>query len=343
MLFNDCNNVYIIAEIGVNHNGSLELAKKMIYKAKEAGVDAVKFQTFKADVLLSSDKIDKAPYQKRENSNNQYEMLKKLELDYNDFQDLKSLCSDLNLDFLSTPYDEESVTLLKKLNVDTVKVASADLVNKKLIDDIINANLNIILSVGMATYDEIDRTINYIKEVNTSLNVAILHCTTSYPTDFKDVNMNVMKKLQKDYGKYALIGYSDHTEGIEASIMAVSLGAKVIEKHFTLDKNMEGPDHFASIEPKELKMLVNSIRNIEQAFGSAKKELTETEKVNIKVMRRSVHALKNLQKGDTLNKNDFSISRPCNGFSSWDFEELIGRQIDIDIKKGEPIKLGDLK
>lgn len=336
------NKVYIIAEIGVNHNGSLSLAKELIYEASKSGVDAVKFQTFKADNLLSSDKIEKAPYQKRENSQNQYTMLKRLELNYDDFKVLKDMCNELKLDFLSTPYDKDSVILLQNLNVDTVKIASADLVNKNLIDSILNQDLNIILSVGMATYEEISRTVKYILNKKKKIELGLLHCTTSYPTAYKDVNMNVMRKLISEYEDRLVIGYSDHTEGNEVALMAVSLGAKIIEKHFTLDKSMEGPDHFASAEPNELINLVQSIRNLEQAFGTENKLLTETELVNINVMRRSVHAKKTLNIGHILTNEDITLTRPYDGYSAWDYEKLIGKKLTKNVIKGEPIIWGDL-
>lgn len=339
----ESNKVYIIAEIGVNHNGSLELAKELIYKAHEAGVDAVKFQTFRADKLLSTSKIEKAPYQKREKSENQYQMLKRLELNYFDFDALKKICDELNIDFLSTPYDDESVKLLKDLGVDTVKVASADLVNKDLIDSILNQKLDFILSIGMASYEEISRTLEYIKKRDSNAKIALLHCTTGYPTDVIDVNMNVLKKLKREYGEYAIIGYSDHTEGVEIPIMAVALGAKIIEKHFTLDRNMDGPDHFASIEPDELKLMVKYIRNIEQAFGTDDKELTKSEKENIKVMRRSVHASKTLNEGDIIRESDISISRPYDGYSAWNYQDIIGKKILHIIDKGAPINIGDVE
>lgn len=336
------NKIYLIAEIGVNHNGSLSLAKELIYEASKSGVDAVKFQTFKADNLLSSDKIEKAPYQKRENSENQYKMLKKLELNYGDFKELKDMCNELKLDFMSTPYDKDSVILLKNLNVDTVKIASADLINKNLIDSILDQDLNMILSVGMATYEEISRTVEYILKRKKKIELGLLHCTTSYPTDYKDVNMNVMKKLIKDYEDRLVIGYSDHTEGNEVALMAVSLGAKIVEKHFTLDKNMEGPDHFASAEPNELKNLVQSIRNLEQAFGKDNKILTENEIININVMRRSVHAKETFDIGHIIKEADITLTRPYDGYSAWEYEKLIGKKLTKHIIKGEPIIWGDL-
>lgn len=336
------NHVYIIAEIGVNHNGSLDLAKKLVYSASEAGVDAVKFQTFKAERLLSSDKIKKAPYQTRENSENQYTMLKRLELDNNAFKELKHLCDALGVDFISTPYDQESVILLKELRSKTVKIASADIINKYLIDKIIDQELNIILSAGMASYEEVFRTIEHIRNRNKDIEISLLHCTTSYPTDYADVNMNVLKKLQRDFGDKVAIGYSDHTEGNEIAIMAASLGARIIEKHFTLDRKMDGPDHFASIGPKELGALVSSIRNVEKAFGDSSKPLTKNELVNINVMRRSVHANKALNIGQVLQLDDLSITRPYDGYSAWDYEELLGKKLTRQIGKGEAITGSDI-
>lgn len=339
---NDLKQVFIIAEIGVNHNGSMELAKELISKAHEAGVDAVKFQTFKAKNLLASKNIEKAPYQKREDSLTQYEMLKKLEFSYEQFKQLKHYCDEKNLAFLSTPYDGESVELLKDLDVSVIKIASADLVNKPLLEAVLKADLDIILSTGMATFEEIERTVAYIFEKKPSCALSILHCTTSYPTHYGDVHMNILLELKKRYGKRALVGYSDHTVGNEIAVMAVAQGAKIIEKHFTLDRNMEGPDHFASAEPNELCSLVQQIRHVERAFGCEEKKLTGDEKVNIQVMRRSIHAKQDLPKGHVLSVNDLTFTRPYDGYSVWEYEKVLGKKLLTDIATGQPIHWSDL-
>jgi N-acetylneuraminate synthase len=333
------NRVYIIAEIGVNHNGSIDTAKKLVDEAVEAGVDAVKFQTFKTEKLISTKNTQKAPYQSREESETQFEMLKKLELSYENFAELKEYCNKKNVDILSTPYDEESVALLEKLQFDQYKVASADLVNKPLIDSIIQTKKPIIFSTGMATLGEIERTVNYVKG-KTDVPFSLLHCTTSYPTDHNDVNMRFMQLLRDNFK--VEVGYSDHTIGIEIPLMAVSLGAKLIEKHFTLDRKMPGPDHFASVEPEELKQIVNGIRNIEKAFGDGTKIITEEEKTNKKHMRRSIHLNKDLSKGSKLKITDLKFSRPYEGIELWKYEKVINKELLKDKKEGDPLTKGDI-
>lgn len=334
--------VYIIAEAGVNHNGSLDLAKKLIEEGAKAGVDAVKFQTFKASNLLANTKVEKAPYQTREISENQYSMLKRLELDYNDFKELKKTCDLNKVDFLSTPYDGESVKLLSDLGVDTFKVASADLVNQKLIEDICKVGKRIIFSTGMATLGEIERTVAYVQKINSNIKIELLHCTTAYPTPYEDINMNFMKTLVRAFEGID-IGYSDHTEGIEIPVMAVSMGSRIIEKHFTLDRTMDGPDHFASVEPGELKKMVKFIRNVENSFGTFRKIISSDERENKRHMRRSIHVNRDIYAGEKIIFEDIKFSRPGNGLEVWGYKELINKKMLRNLKKGDPLTKGDIE
>ena len=329
---------FIIAEAGVNHNGDIKLAKKLIDVAKEAGADAVKFQTFHADEIVTL-KSKKANYQHRAKEKTQYKMLKNLELSFDEFQELKKYCDNKDIEFISTPYDIKSVEFLNKIGVNRFKVASADIINKPLIEAITKTKKQIILSTGMAALGEIERTISLINDFGNT-DIALLHCTTSYPTPYDQVNMNVLDTLKKAFG--LPVGYSDHTLGIEIPIMAVSMGAKVIEKHFTLDRTMEGPDHFASLEPDELKKMVGAIRNVEKAFGSEIKEITDEEKNNIFFMRRSIHASEDVKQGEIIKGNNIKITRPFDGIEPWFLNNILGKKIKTYVKKDEPIKWGDL-
>ncbi|NQU99165.1 MAG: N-acetylneuraminate synthase [Parcubacteria group bacterium] len=329
---------FIIAEAGVNHNGDIELAKKLVDIAKEAGVDAVKFQTFHAEETVSLNS-KKASYQDRAKEKTQYEMLKNLELSFDEFRELKKYCDNNSIEFISTPYDIKSVEFLNNIGVKRFKVASADLINKPLIEAIAETKKQIILSTGMATLGEIERTISLIYNLG-NRNIILLHCTTSYPTSYDQVNMNILHTLKEAFG--LPVGYSDHTLGIEIPIMAVSMGAKVVEKHFTLDRTMEGPDHFASLEPNELKEMVKSIRNIEKSFGSKRKEITAEEKKNIFFMRRSIHASIDIKTGEVIKANNIKITRPFNGIESWFIDVILGKKLKNNIKKDDPIRWKDL-
>jgi len=329
---------FIIAEAGVNHNGSIKLAKKLIDVAREADVDAVKFQTFHAEDIVTL-KSKKAKYQYRAKEKTQYEMLKNLQLSFDKFRELKEYCDNSNLEFISTPYDIKSVEFLNEIGVKRFKVASADLINKPLIEAIAKTKKQIILSTGMATLGEIEKTISFIYNLGNK-NIILLHCTTSYPTPYNQVNMNILNTLKNSFG--LTIGYSDHTLGIEIPIMAVSMGAKVIEKHFTLDRTMEGPDHFASLEPSELKKMVKAIRNVEKSFGSKRKKITDNEKKNIFYMRRSIHASIDIKNGEVIKDNNIKITRPFDGIKSWYVDVILGKKIKNNIKKDDPIRWEDL-
>ncbi len=267
--------IFIIAEAGVNHNGDINLAKKLIDVAKEAGADAVKFQTFKSEKVISKF-AQKAEYQKETTgeSDTQLDMVKKLELPYKDFKELKKYCDEVEINFMSTPFDLDSIEFLNELNIDVFKIPSGEITNLPYLIKIAQTNKPIIMSTGMSTLDEIEAAINILRQ-NGSGEITLLHCTTEYPAPYKDVNLRAMKTLRERFK--VNVGYSDHTKGIEIPIAAVAMGAAVIEKHFTLDRNMEGPDHKASLEPDELKAMVQAIRNVESALGDGIKRPTESE------------------------------------------------------------------
>lgn len=327
------NRVFIIAEAGVNHNGSLEIAKQLIDKAVDSGVDCVKFQTFKADNLVNKN-AQKAEYQIENTKNNdtQYSMLKKLELSFANFIELKKYCDEKKIIFLSTPFDLESIDFLAPL-MDIFKVPSGEITNFPYLKKINEYKKEVILSTGMANMDEIRDALNVLKDCRVNL----LHCTTEYPCPYEDVNLKSIETLKKEFNLQ--IGYSDHTQGIEVPIAAVAMGAKIIEKHFTLDKNMDGPDHKASLEPYELKQMVQSIRNIEKAFGSGIKTPAESEKKNINIARKSIVAKFFIKKGDLLTENNLTVKRPAIGISPMKWNDVIGTVAIKDFNPDEAIIL----
>jgi len=329
--------VFIIAEAGVNHNGDMELAKKLIEKAAWAGADAVKFQSFKADKLVSKD-TKKAEYQKETTGTDesQYEMIKRLELDWNKHEELISYCKDKNIMFLSSAFDLDSIDLLNKLNMEIWKVPSGEITNLPYLRKIAKLDKEIIVSTGMANLSEIEKCLDVLKQ-NGAKNIKVLHCNTEYPTPMRDVNLNAMKTIKEAFK--VEIGYSDHTLGIEIPIAAVAMGAKVIEKHFTLDKTMEGPDHRSSLEPEELKLMVNSIRNIEVALGNGIKKPSNSEKKNKEIARKSIVAAKEISKGEKLTEENLAIKRPGTGISPMKWDEVIGKVANKDFAEEELIKL----
>ncbi|HFU76630.1 MAG TPA: N-acetylneuraminate synthase [Arcobacter sp.] len=329
--------VFIIAEAGVNHNGSLKLAKKLINVASEAGADAVKFQTFKTENLVSKN-AQKADYQKETTNQNesQFEMIKKLELDVKSHHTLISYAKEKNIMFLSTPFELDSIKLLHTLGLEIFKIASGELTNLPYLREIGKLNKKIILSTGMGTMDEIKSALDILITAGTKKeNITVLHANTEYPTPMEDVNLNAMISIKNEFD--IEVGYSDHTLGIEVDIAAVAMGASVIEKHFTLDCSMEGPDHKASLEPDELKAMVKSIRNIEMALGDGIKEPSPSEKKNIIVARKSIVASCDIKKGEILNKNNITTKRPADGISPMRWDEIIGSVAVKDYKKDEPI------
>ncbi len=317
--------VFIIAEAGVNHNGSIELAKQLIDVAVGAGVDAVKFQTFKASNLVSKN-AQKAQYQK-ENMNDgddsQFKMLKKLELDIDTHKELISYCKSKNIMFLSTPFDHDSIELLNDLGLEIFKIPSGEITNLPYLRHIGKLNKKVILSTGMGDIGEIEDALDVLIEAGTNKeNITVLHANTMYPTPMEDVNLNAMQTIGKTFD--IAYGYSDHTLGIEVDIAAVAMGATCIEKHFTLDKYMQGPDHKASLEPDELNAMVKAIRNIELALGSSIKKPSKSETPNIEIARKSIVARKTVKKGEVLTKDNITIKRPGNGISPMRWDEIIG-------------------
>jgi len=331
--------VFIIAEAGVNHNGRFDLAKKLIDLAVEAGVDAIKFQTWKTENLVTKTAAQ-AEYQKKNSKDvNQYEMLKKLELSYDDFLELKKYCDKRGIIFMSTPDEEESALFLKDLQ-DIFKIGSGELTNLPFLELIGSFNKKVILSTGMGTLCEIEKALNTLIKAGTKKeNITILHATTSYPTEFKDVNLKAMVTIKNAFN--VNVGYSDHTMGIEVPIAAVALGAKVIEKHFTLDKNLEGPDHKASLEPHELRAMVKAIRNIEIALGDGIKKPTKIEEENKKVVRKVIVAKRDIKKGEVLNKDNLVLKRASNGLGAEYFDLIIGMKAIKDFKGDEAIRISE--
>ena len=330
-------NSYIIAEAGVNHNGSLELAKNLVDKAKEAGADCVKFQTFIASQIVSKNAV-KADYQKKQTakSESQHEMLKKLELSFDDFIELNNYCKEIGIEFLSTAFDFESIDFLNQLGMQVWKIPSGEITNLPYLIKIAKLNKKVILSTGMSTMREIEDAVNILKDHGAS-ELIILHCTTEYPTPYEDVNLNAMLAIKEKFGYE--VGYSDHTMGIEVPIAAVALGAKVIEKHFTLDRTMDGPDHKASLEPSELKTMVDAIRNIELSMGTGIKEPADSEKKNIAIARKSIVANQSIKKGDILTETNLTVKRPGDGISPMKWFEIIGTKAIRDFEEDELIEI----
>ncbi|BCD91426.1 N,N'-diacetyllegionaminic acid synthase [Francisella halioticida] len=332
------SNVFIIAEAGVNHNGSTELAKKLINVAADSGADAVKFQTFKAEKLVSRN-AEKANYQK-ENMNDgddsQFSMLKKLELDIDTHSELINYCKQKNIMFLSTPFDHDSIYMLDELGLEVFKIPSGEITNLPYLRHIGSLNKKVILSTGMADIGEIEDALDTLLEAGTKKeNITVLHANTMYPTPMEDVNLRAMVTIGRAFN--VLYGYSDHTLGIEIDIAAVAMGASCIEKHFTLDKSMEGPDHKASLEPGELKEMVRAIRNIELALGSAIKKPSKSETPNIAVVRKSIVAKTEIKKGDILTGNNMTVKRPGYGINPMRWDEVLGSVATKDYEEDDLI------
>lgn len=318
------NKVFIIAEAGVNHNGSLVTAKELVDVAACAGADAVKFQSFKAEALVSAH-TEKASYQKQSTDKHetQLNMLKKLELDVDAHKELMEYCDQKGIMFLSTPFDLESITLLDDLGLSIFKIASGEITNLPYLEKLGSLKKNIILSTGMSKMGEIESALDILTSAGTKKEqITVLHANTEYPTPMKDVNLLAMKTIENTFK--INVGYSDHTLGIEVDIAAVALGAKVIEKHFTLDKNMSGPDHKASLEPKELNAMVTAIRNIELALGNGVKSPSESEIPNMPIARKSLVAKCDIANGETFSEFNITIKRPGTGISPMRWPEILG-------------------
>lgn len=331
----------IIAEAGVNHNGSIEFAKKLVDKAVEAGVDYIKFQTFKASKLVTK-AAKQAEYQKRnmvKESDSQYQMLKKLELSPDDHEVLIAYCKEKGIKFFSTAFDFDSIEYLNSLNLGLWKVPSGEVTNYPFLKRIAAYNEKTILSTGMCDIQDVRNAVDALYNNGLSKeNLILLHCNTEYPTPFEDVNLKAMDALRKEFG--VEVGYSDHTKGIEVPIAAVALGATVIEKHFTLDRTLPGPDHKASLEPDELKAMVSAIRNIEKAVGGdGTKHVSDSEHKNIAIARKSIIAACDIKKGELLTDKNLTVKRPGTGISPMRWEEVIGTKAIRDFEEDEIIEL----
>lgn len=334
--------VFIIAEAGVNHNGSLQTAKKLVDVAVDAGADAVKFQTFKADKVVTAT-ASKAKYQIENTGTDetQFEMLKRLELSIGAHKELFSYCNKKNIIFMSTPFDEGSADMLDNLGMNIFKIPSGEITNKPLIQHIAGKKKPIILSTGMSYLGEVEKAINWINEIRDKLDkkpeLTLLHCVSNYPAEVADSNLLAIKTMERAFG--LPVGYSDHASGIEISIAAVALGARLIEKHFTLDRNMEGPDHRASIEPDELKIMVKAIRNVVNAMGNGIKKPTKSEEEIRHIVRRSLVAAKNIKRGESFTRENVTAKRPATGICPSEWDKVIGQKAIRDFKLDELIEI----
>lgn len=328
----------IIAEAGVNHNGSIEMAKQLIDAAAIAGVDYVKFQTFKAEKLVTKE-AEQAEYQQRNAADSsQYTMLKKLELTPRQHEELVAHCKQKGVRFLSTAFDLESIEYLHSLHLGLWKIPSGEITNFPYLKKIAQYGEPVIMSTGMCSMDDVEQALNVLLEHGlTKEQITLLHCNTEYPTPMQDVNLKAMLQLRDKFG--IKVGYSDHTKGIEVPIAAVALGAEVIEKHFTLDRTLPGPDHKASLEPNELKAMVDAIRNIEQALGDGQKHVSASEEKNIATARKSIVAAKDIKRGELLTEENLTTKRPGSGISPMLWEKVIGTRAIRDFAEDELIEI----
>lgn len=329
--------VLIIAEAGVNHNGSLEIAKKLALTAKESGADIVKYQTAKLESLVSK-AAEMAKYQKENigEETSQKEMLSKLLLSFSKFEELAAYCREIGIKFLSTPFDIDSICFLERLGCDIWKIPSGEITNYPYLVEIAKTHKPIILSTGMSTLQEVEECLSVL-EKNGAGKITLLHCTTQYPTPYEDVNLRAMVTLRENFGTE--IGYSDHTRGIEIPIAAVAMGATVIEKHFTLSREMEGPDHKASLEPQELAEMVRAIRHIEEAFGTGEKEPVVSEIQNKAVARKSIIASRDIKAGELLTEANITTKRPGTGISPMKWNEVLGTKAIREFMEDELIEV----
>jgi N,N'-diacetyllegionaminate synthase len=330
---------FIIAEAGVNHNGSVEIARQLIDAAVGAGADAIKFQTFKAEKIVSKS-AGKASYQKTDkyDTESQYGMLKKLELDYSSFKKLYNYANKKQITFLSSPFDIESINFLNKLGLEIFKIPSGEITNLNFLREIARLKKQVILSTGMSTIGEIEFAINVLTENGTKRHmIAVLHCNTEYPTPVSDVNLKAMNTIKESMK--VRIGYSDHTLGIEIPIAAVALGAEVIEKHFTLDKHLEGPDHVSSLIPDEFRNMVLAIRNIEKAMGDGIKKPSPSELKNKEIVRKSIVASQNIKKGEKFSEKNLTVKRPGTGLSPALWDSILGKTAHQNYSKDDLIIL----
>jgi len=331
--------IFIIAEAGVNHNGSVDIAKRLVDAAAEAGADAVKFQTFKAELLISK-YAPKADHQKKitNKDESQLEMLKKLELDVDAHKELIKHCKKRGIIFLSSPFDLMSVDLLYELGLQIFKIPSSEITDLPYLRKIGRLNKKVIMSTGMADMGEIEDALDVLMAAGTKKeNITVLHCNTGYPTPIEDVNLRAMLTIKEAFN--VNVGYSDHTLSIEVPIAAVALGARVIEKHFTLDKKMEGPDHKASLEPDELKAMINAIRNVEISLGDGIKKPSKSEIKNMSIVRKSIVASRDIRCGETFTEDNVAVKRPGTGINPMRWDDIIGKKAKRDFKKDEIIEI----
>ena len=329
----------IIAEIGVNHGGSIKKAFKLINVAKKAGADVAKFQFFNTTSLVSK-KAHKAPYQKRSRSDKdtQYKLLKPLEFNINNFKKIKNFCKKKKIDFMISIFDETGIKAIKKLKLKDIKIPSGEINNYPLLRQVGKLKKNVILSTGMSTYKEVKNAIDIlIKNGTIKNNITVLQCNSSYPSPHKDANLKVMKEYEKKFGIKA--GYSDHTPGIESSMAAVALGAKIIEKHFTLSKRSKGPDHSSSLSPKEFSLLTKSIRKVTESLGNRDKKITKSERQNVKIVRKSIVAKTFISKGEKFNSNNITVKRPAGGLGPEKWDQIKGKIAKKNFKEDEFIKI----
>ena len=333
---NNMRSAFIIAEAGVNHNGSLDLALKLVDAARDAGADAVKFQTFRAESLATAS-AHKAAYQERTTSSaeTQFDMLKRLELDAEAHRKLIDHCHSVGIQFLSSPFDLESADLLEKMGVPLYKIPSGEITNLPYLRHIARKGRPLIVSTGMCTLGEVEEAIQTLRDSGAT-DITLLHCVTEYPAPFDEINLRAMHTMHKAFG--LPVGYSDHSPGIEIAIAAVALGAVVLEKHFTLDRSLPGPDHAASLEPAELKQMVSSIRHVHAALGNGIKAPAKCEIPNISVARKSLVAARSLVAGHRIETDDLAIKRPGNGIAPRQQQDLVGRTLRQDVKKDELLR-----
>ena len=329
--------VLIIAEAGVNHNGKLSLAKTLVDKAKEAGANCIKFQTFVSEQIVSQSAV-KADYQKlyTDVEESQLAMLQKLELHFSDFIELNDYCKLMNIQFLSTAFDFHSIEFLKTLGMKLWKIPSGEITNLPYLIKVAQTHQSVILSTGMSTINEIAAALNVLQHHGCG-DITLLHCTTEYPAPFADVNLKAMETMRNKFN--VPVGYSDHTTGIEIPVAAVAMGATVIEKHFTLDRNMEGPDHKASLEPDELASMVKAIRNVELALGNGDKKPASSEIKNRAVARKSIVASRRINTGDVFSEENITAKRPGTGISPMQWYEVVGQKAVKDFEEDELIIL----
>lgn len=328
---------FIIAEAGVNHNGSLTIAKKLVEKAKEAGADCIKFQTFCPEMLVCKSAV-RANYQIKNTSSDgsQLQMLKELALDYKQTKILKEFCESQEILFLSSPFDLPSIDFLLELNIKAWKIPSGEITNLPYLEKIGRTKKPVILSTGISNKKEIESAVYILKE-NGIESIALLHCTSEYPAPYDEINLSAIRTM-KEYFQLP-VGYSDHTIGIEASVASVALGASIIEKHFTLDKTMRGPDHVASLEPSQFRQMVLEIRNVEKALGNGIKEPSLSELKNRDIVRKSIVARHNIQKGDIFTEENITVKRPGGGINPMRWYDIIGKVSNKDFEEDEMIEL----